>query len=423
MDPSDMSLKSIVGLWLSGMVVVSALGVAAAAPPIAPDEGRPHVAWQDAEQVIGKVAFVSGEVVRVRTAGRVTILDFEDARPPRFSAVVYADNLANFPGALEKLYEGKLVWVRGLVETYAGKPQIKLAGPQQIEVLTELPATQPPARPVKTAGAELTIATYNVLNLFDDVDDPYHTDEGTPGKPREELERVAQVLRKIDADVVALEEVENRWYLERFLEVFLPEMGYEVVLFEGNDLRGIDVCLLSRVPVGVVHSYRHLRFPDANGKTRRFARDVVAVELRPDGAAPLEVWVLHLKSNYGGREYAEPVRLGEAQQIRRMLDERFRLNPKARIVVLGDFNDTWESASTQALVGSGPFALRCFAESLPEGQRVTYNREPHLSMIDFVLCSPALAEGYVKDSYRVWPGSVDSQGSDHNPVAARFRVK
>ena len=416
-------MKLVASLLLSGMVLVLVAGTAGAASPIGADEGRPRVAWQDAAQVIGKVAFVSGEVTHVRRAGRVTILDFEDARPPAFSAVIYGDNLAQFPGAIEQLYEGKIVRIRGLVETYAGKPQIKLTAPQQIEVLTELPAAEPLVKPVKKAGAELKIATYNVLNLFDDVDDPYHADEGTPAKPRAELERVAQVLRKLDADVVALEEVENRWYLERFLEVFLPEMGYEVVLVEGNDLRGIDVCLLSRVPVGPVHSYRHVRFPDANGKTRRFARDVVAVELQPEGAAPLEVWVLHLKSNYGGRPEAEPVRLGEAQQIRRMLDERFRVNPQARLVVLGDFNDTWESASTQALVGSGPFALRCFAESLPPEQQITYNRAPHLSMIDFILCSPALAEGYVKDSYRVWPGSVDSQGSDHNPVAARFRVK
>lgn len=418
-----MSSKFMTSLWLSGAVLALAVGSAWAASPIDADEGRPHVAWQNAEQVIGRVAFVSGEVTRVRTAGRVTILDFEDARPPGFSAVIYEDNLAKFSGAIEELYEGKIVRIRGLVETYAGKPQIKLNAPGQIEVIEGLPSTQSPAEPRREVGAELTIATYNVLNLFDDLDDPYHADEGTPGKPRAELERVAKVLRKIDADVIALQEVENRWYVERFLEVFLPNLGYEVVHFEGNDLRGIDVCLLSRVPIGPVRSYRHVRFPDATGKTRRFSRDLVAVELQPAGAAPLEVWVLHLKSNYGGRPHAEPIRLGEAQQVRRMLEERFRQNPRARIVVLGDFNDTWESASTQALVGSGPFALQCFAESLPEEQRITYNREPHRSMIDFILCSPALAESYVKNSYRIWPGSVDSQGSDHNPVAARFRVK
>jgi len=418
-----MSSKFMMILLLSGLVLAPAGGFAWATPPIDADEGRPHVAWQNAEQVIGKVAFVSGEVTRVRTAGRVTILDFEDARPPRFKAVIYEDNLAKFSGPIEKLFEGKIVRIRGLVKTYAGKPEIQISTPQQIEVLEGLPSTQMPAQPRREVGTELTIATYNILNLFDDQDDPYHADEGTRSKPREQLERVAQVLRKIDADVVALQEVENRWYLERFLEVFLPELGYEVVHFEGNDLRGIDVCLLSRVPIGPVHSYRHLRFPDASGKTRRFSRDVVAVELQPEGAAPLEVWVLHLKSNYGGRPHAEPVRLGEAQQIRRMLDERFRRDPKARIVVLGDFNDTWESASTQALVGSGPFALQCFAESLPPEQQITYNRAPHLSMIDFILCSPKLAQSYVKGSYRVWPGSVDAQGSDHNPVAARFRLQ
>ena len=40
----------------------------------------------------------------------------------------------------------------------------------------------------------ITIATYNLYNMFDVYDDPYSADEGTRVKPRAEIENVAQTL-------------------------------------------------------------------------------------------------------------------------------------------------------------------------------------------------------------------------------------
>jgi len=404
-------------------VVLGAVSAGFGGPPIGPDEGLPRVSWQDAEQVVGRVAFVSGRVIRVGSSSKTHFLDFEEAKPPRFKAVVFTSDLARFPAPLKELYEGKVVRIRGFVRTYAEVPEIQISDPRQVEVLADLPPVEPVKRRGKPLGPEITVATYNVENLFDDVNDPYRDDDSTPAKPREELERVARPLREIDADVVALQEVENRGYLERFVEAFLGDMGYEVVHFEGNDVRGIDVALLSRVPVGVVRSYRHLTFPDANGKPRRFCRDLLAVELLPPEAPPLEVWVLHLKSSSGGREEAEPVRVGEARKVRALLDEQLGRNPAARILVCGDFNDVWESAATQALAGTGATAMKSFIAGLPADQQITYNRQPYLSMIDFILASPAAGGQYVEGSYRVWSTAPDASGSDHNPVSARFRVK
>ena len=103
--------------------------------------------------------------------------------------------------------------------------------------------------------------------MFDDKDDPYHSDEKTATKLREDLELLAESIHQIDADVLVLQEVENRGYLELFNRALLADLGYQhVVLTEGNDRRGIDVAILSRVPVGPVTSYRHLQFPDTKGK-------------------------------------------------------------------------------------------------------------------------------------------------------------
>ena len=403
-------------------------GLAYAEPAIHPDEGLKHLAWQDARKAAGEVAYISGKIIDVNSSGRVNFLNFDTKRPADFVVVVFRENLENFPQPLDEMYNGKIIRVRGMVSLYRDRPEIVVTSPDQIEILDELPpttegeaakVTRPPA-----VEGQVVVATYNTLNLFDDEDDPYHNDEGTPAKPREQLEHLAHSIAELNADVIAFQEVENRFYLERFVNVFLPDLGYEnVVHFEGNDSRGIDVCLVSRVPIGPVRSYRHLKFPGADGTVRSFNRDVLAVTIEPPEAKPFEAWVVHLKSNSGGREFAEPVRLAEAKELRKLLDQELDKDPEARIIVLGDFNDTWETPSIQTIVGAGPNALWSATTELKGELPDTYNEGEYKSMIDFILCSPAMAKDYVKGSYRVIPGSIDTTGSDHNPVSVSFRVK
>jgi endonuclease/exonuclease/phosphatase family metal-dependent hydrolase len=365
----------------------------------------------------------------VNTAGRITFINFDAQRPARFAGVIFSENLAKFPRPPKELYEGKIVRIRGTVSTFRDQPQIIITSPDQLEVLDRLPpstlaggrAAPAPRRPVKPG--QIVVGAYNVLNLFDEYDDPYRADEGTPAKPRSELQHLAQSIAALNADVIALEEVENRDYLQRFVDVFLPDLGYEqVVLFEGNDTRGIDVALISRVPIGEVRSRRHLRFPGHDGAAARFNRDVLAVTIEPDGGQPFEMWCVHLKSNSGGREEAEPIRLAEARAVRALLDRALAADPEARIIVAGDFNDTPGTPTLTTIVGQGSTALWSAADDLPGDPPDTYNAGDFKSMIDFMLCSPAMKQRYVKGSFNVPQGSVETTGSDHNPIVATFSV-
>lgn len=398
-----------------------------AAPPIDPDEGIKHISWKDAGEAIGQTVLVSGKIVRVGSAGRINFLNFDNVRPPGFVGIVFGENLERFPGDLKELYENKLVEMRGLISTYQGNPQMVIARSDQIRVLEALPKTETlEKQPVTTWSAdpnEIVMATFNVLNLFDEVDDPYHADEGTRTKPREELENLAATIRKVNADVIALQEVENRGYLERFNKVFLSDMGYEhVVHFEGNDGRGIDVCLLSRAPIGEVTSRRHLTFTEPDGVERQFNRDVPAITVLPPVGDPLEVWVVHLKSKAGGADSSEPIRLAEATQIRKLLDEKLEEDPAARIVLTGDFNDTLDSPSLKTILGSGAKAMWA-APTTDTPDSILDPEQAGWEPIDFITCSPALAKLYVEGSCQKMRAPADMDGSDHDPVFARFRLK
>jgi endonuclease/exonuclease/phosphatase family metal-dependent hydrolase len=106
-----------------------------------------------------------------------------------------------------------------------------------------------------------------------------------------------------------------------------------------------------------------------------------------------------------------------------MLDEELERNPDARIVVTGDFNDTIESQTIQTIIGSSERAMWSASSESKDPALVTYNKEPHRSVIDFILCTPAMSRQFIQGSYRNPQGSIEQTGSDHNPVAAAFRVK
>ena len=415
--PSLLLVSSILGIAL---IAAPAVGRS----PIGDDEALPRAGWRDARSLLGQTALIHGRVTHVGHTERVHFLDFSRDRTD-FKVVIFSEAIESFPHSLDD-YVGKLIQVRGPVSLYRGNPQIVVGLPRQIRLIENEPTPWIPPVPKVRLGPNVTIATFNSENLFDADDDPYRNDDSTPPKNRSELEKLARVIREIDADVLALQEVESRGYLERFNQVLLAELGYRhIVHYEGNDGRGIDVCLLSRLPIGAVTSYRHLRFQDAAGGDQRFQRDVLRAEVVPPHGELFEVWVVHLKSNFGGRETAEPIRLAECRKLRELLDKTLTQTPERAIVVCGDFNDTIESSTLKTIQGpqNSPRRLDCFVNQFSHESAVSYNKPPYQSTIDFILTSPAMSRRYIENSYRIRPGSQAETGSDHNPVWAKFRIK
>lgn len=385
------------------------------------DAGVPVIDWKDAAKYMDQEVIVQGKIALTGRSRTLSFLNFDRSRS--FTAIVRKRNYSNFPKQVTFLFGGKVVRIHGVISEYKGKPQIEFSSPDQITILTkEEPIPPAPLQTPHPFNGIATVGCYNVLNLFDEYDDPYHDDTGTDPKSREALEKLAATIRKANADVLALEEVENRDYLERFVRAMLPDMGYEnVVCIESNDRRGIDCAVLSRFPVGPVTSYRHVRFSDGSGGTMRFRRDLLRVRIEPPDAPNFDVFVIHFKSKGGGGD-TERIRSGECRQARKILDGLLEKDKDARFVICGDFNDTWDSKPLKIIRGSGPTALVTFLDDLPTGV-VTLNKEPHRSIIDFILCSPAMAKRYVPKSYSVIDGTTESSGSDHNPVLIQFNLK
>src|SRR5206468_9247548 len=99
------------------------------------------------------------------------------------------------------------------------------------------------------------------------------------GKPPVDRARLAARILAMDADVLAVQEVEDLTTLTAFARDELKELGYRhAVLVEGNDPRLIDVGVLSRLPIGGVTSWRHA-VDQPTDPDPVFSRDLLQVDI------------------------------------------------------------------------------------------------------------------------------------------------
>lgn len=264
---------------------------------------------------------------------------------------------------------------------------------------------QPPVRGTDT----VRVATWNVHDLFDEVDRTLPPGEldlvPSPAEVEAKLDALAVVLLRLDADVVFLQEIEDLEVLRRLA----GRAGYpEARLVEGLDPRGIDVAVLSRIPVERYVS--HLGEVDATGR-RLWPRDCVEVHLRTEGR-PVVVVGSHLSSALSDDGTRRAL---QAARLREIADGIRRTRPGARVLAGGDLNDVPESAALAALLGDGVW------REVAAAGVATWGWGPGAKRLDDLLV-PSDELAAVR-----WAAVVDGddvrRASDHRPVALDVAVR
>ena len=200
-----------------------------------------------------------------------------------------------------------------------------------------------------------TVAFYNVENLFDTLDDTLTFDDDrtalgkdrwTEERYRRKIDNIAKVLSDIGSEetkkspaIIGLCEIENRTVLEDLIaHPLLKSNNYGIIHFDSPDERGIDVALLYQkkdfLPLNA--QPRKLLIYDA--EKRDYTRDQLVVNGLLNGDE-LYFLVNHWPSRSGGEAKSSYKREKAALLNKRIIDSIFRLDPKARIIGMGDFND------------------------------------------------------------------------------------
>ena len=277
----------------------------------------------------------------------------------------------------------------------------------------------------------LRIATFNVENLLMRCDFKRVGIEGAQRKLNKvssaaEADRIdaafnvlseddrtltAQALAATRADVCALQEVENLVTLTAFHNRYLARWSdrpyQERILHEGNDGRGIDVALLSRLPVykhtshaGETFGSLGLKPPEGSDmRARVFRRDCLEIDVIQDGRV-LTLYVCHFKSMHGGRAETRKIRQQEARAVRAIIERRFKNPDREDWLILGDLNDYLEiDGAAVDDHGLGPLVDDGFSVDLApmliandlERWSHHYTHEDTYSALDHILLSPTLA--------------------------------
>jgi endonuclease/exonuclease/phosphatase family metal-dependent hydrolase len=278
------------------------------------------------------------------------------------------------------------------------------------------------------------VATYNVDNYLD---------QPTRGRPHlksaQAKAKVCEIIRGLDPDVIALEEMGSTNALLE-LRASLKSQGLDFPYWE--HVAGED----PNVHLAVLSKFRILaRRPHTNdeflldGRCVRVSRGFAELEIQSASGFTFTFIAAHLKSRLPDAGFdPNEERFEEAKILRQIIDEHFKADPNARLVVLGDFNDLKDSESLREVIGRGRFKLTDTrpaernGDNAPaeppyyEPRNVTwtyfYGKDDTYSRIDYILLSPAMARNWLKN--QTYASSVSNWGvaSDHRPIVAAFEV-
>jgi predicted extracellular nuclease len=314
------------------------------------------------------------------------------------------------------------------------------------------------------APDEYTVATFNVENFFDDIVDPGKTQTRqasslvSADELALKLDKLAEAIHDDlrEPTILGLQEVEKVELLEALAARPEIDTQYGAILVQGPDNRGINVGLMyDRERVTILDSEQlqgcttlnpNTGGPDMPCDTNGdgtddgnllFGRPPLLVRLvvsQAGGAGEGDVlWVIvaHFKSKRGGAEKTEPRRVEQARFLANEVNNLLAETPGARVIVLGDLNDFFDSPPINTLTSEAPLGELWF--QAPKAERYSFIFGGRAEVLDHVLITPAL----VGDFERIEPIRIDAdfpdswsqvpdtgrRVSDHDPVLVRFRIR
>lgn len=206
---------------------------------------------------------------------------------------------------------------------------------------------------------------YNVENLFDIYDDPEKDDndftpdgfmQWTNWKYQKKLRNIASVITAVGGmqspALVGLCEVENDSVVFDLINRSpLRAQGYEYVMTNSPDIRGIDIALLyQRHQFKLIESSEYeIEFSYTGKRPTRNILHVTGLLINND---TLDVFVCHFPSRSGGVMETEQARIKSSEVLKHKIDSLHSKRDIANIIIMGDFNDQPVDKSISETLGA-----------------------------------------------------------------------
>jgi len=367
--------------------------------------------------------------------------------------------------------------ISGVMDYVFDEYRLSLFQVPQVTVQPEV-SNQRKGNPSNSNFPQFTTATFNLWNLFDTYNDPGTEDDilsSTEYQRRLYKRAVAIHVELHEPIILAVQEVETLDVLLDLLNQPEIQAEYGVVWYEGLDVRGLDTALLYQTDyVEIITSEQRQGCTDlidglgpdgnqnidhpenemtcdldggsGNEGNRLFSRPPLVVnasvclnncERQSSEAVSLktsqvEIWIIvnHWKSKFEDTDYHQFTllrRLEQSQFVADLFNEILSADPKANVIVLGDFNDYVDSFPIKLLEANGLSNLLINAD---RNNRYTYIYQGISQVLDHVLIrmdsslkptfiSPVHINADFPYTYKSITDSAH-RSSDHDPVLAAF---
>lgn len=295
----------------------------------------------------------------------------------------------------------------------------------------------------------LTLVELNCENMFDCQHDSLKDDtewmpdgkrKWTPARYWRKLNHIGQEILSCQQegvpDLVALVEVENDSCLfDLTRRSLLRGAGYDYLMTQSPDVRGIDVALLYQPMTFRPICYDFLDVKPLEGM--RPTRDILYVKGETLRGDTLHVFVVHAPSRFGGEKQSRPNRQLIADRLMSVVRQ---LPADAKVMIAGDFNDGATDPALRFLEDNGLHNVTAKATG-SHGAKATYRYQGVWQSIDHVFVSTVLVDfvdkSFINDApflleedkkyggvkpLRTYNGYRYQRGfSDHLPLVVRFR--
>ena len=194
--------------------------------------------------------------------------------------------------------------------------------------------------PEEKVPHSIRIMSFNVENMFDGTaqgtEYPKYNPNNGNWTERDYMGKLLQISRvAIDStadgpDIIGFQEIENRGILTELTKGYLKDYGYKYIVVSDNKNSAINSGFISKYP------YNYVKYHAPQADSGRDLRQIVEVSFDIHGH---ELIILnnHWKSKVG--KDTEPKRLCAADVVNARIKAIMAENPKAEILLLGDFNE------------------------------------------------------------------------------------
>ncbi len=263
-------------------------------------------------------------------------------------------------------------------------------------------------------GAEnkvLSVAFYNIDNLYDDVDDADHDDQDfTPNgqyqwtveRYHQKLNNLAVVISKMIEgnvpDVLGVCELESEKALQDLIQTDKLKNIYGTVHYDSPDERGVDVALLFNKEKLQIIASEKVTVVLSKNLTDRTRDQLFVKALLKSTRDTLFFYVCHFPSRREGKDESEINRMDAARTCKNFINSHINLT-KQNLIIMGDFNDEpWDKSIHEILKAENikkdnKADLQNLMWNFKSEGRGSYKFKNELNTLDQLIISKCLNDG------------------------------